>query len=250
MIRTLNIVLVMHQHRVRWSGSMPSNIRSRTRPSRRPRCSARSIGSRRTCRCSRPTGPFSTSPANVAPIVDRHVAELKLQPLTQDQFGDFSILPMRLKAPDTQRARHAVPVAQFGRRPDPADHRGVQLMVALDADSLPIAFEGARKTRGGLTRARIRWVIVVLALMFLRRRRPSDPARHGRPGHLHRRPSRATSSPRRGRRSSIATGSSSRSISACRRCLPSRAASSTSTRRRTASTPCCPTSMPTGCATG
>jgi hypothetical protein len=25
-----------------------------------------------------------------------------LQPQTQDQFGNFSILPMRLKAPDTQ----------------------------------------------------------------------------------------------------------------------------------------------------
>ena len=48
------------------------------------------------------------------------------------------------------------------------------------------------------------------------------------------RPSRAwsaTSSPRRVRRSSIATGSSWRSISACRRCSPSRAASSMSTRR-------------------
>jgi cell division protein FtsI (penicillin-binding protein 3) len=40
------------------------------------------------------------------------------------------------------------------------------LMVALDADSLPFAFEGERKLRRGLTRARIRWVIVVLVLMF------------------------------------------------------------------------------------
>ncbi len=39
-------------------------------------------------------------------------------------------------------------------------------MVALDADSLPIAFEGAQKLRRGLTRARIRWVIIVLLLMF------------------------------------------------------------------------------------
>lgn len=45
---------------------------------------------------------FLNQPANVAPIVDRHVAELNLKPLTQDQFGDFTTLPMRLKAPDSQ----------------------------------------------------------------------------------------------------------------------------------------------------
>jgi cell division protein FtsI (penicillin-binding protein 3) len=39
-------------------------------------------------------------------------------------------------------------------------------MVALDLDSMPIAVDGARKQRRGLTRARIRWVIVVLILMF------------------------------------------------------------------------------------
>jgi hypothetical protein len=44
---------------------------------------------------------FLNQPANVAPIVNRHVAELNLQTLNQSQFGDFSILPMRLKAPDT-----------------------------------------------------------------------------------------------------------------------------------------------------
>ncbi|HVY50237.1 MAG TPA: hypothetical protein VHA07_01610 [Devosia sp.] len=45
---------------------------------------------------------FLNQPANVAPIVNRHVAELNLQMLSQDQFGSFDILPMRLKAPDTQ----------------------------------------------------------------------------------------------------------------------------------------------------
>ena len=45
---------------------------------------------------------FLNQPANVAPIVNRHVAELDLQPLSQDQFGGIDILPMRLKAPDTQ----------------------------------------------------------------------------------------------------------------------------------------------------
>jgi hypothetical protein len=43
---------------------------------------------------------FLNQPANVAPIVVRHTAELKLQTLSQDQFGRFDVLPMRLKAPD------------------------------------------------------------------------------------------------------------------------------------------------------
>jgi hypothetical protein len=44
---------------------------------------------------------FLNQPANVAPIVTRHVAELNLQTLAQEQFGSFEALPMRLKAPDT-----------------------------------------------------------------------------------------------------------------------------------------------------
>jgi hypothetical protein len=43
---------------------------------------------------------FLNQPANVAPIVTRHVAELNLQPLAQDQFGRFDTLPMRMEAPD------------------------------------------------------------------------------------------------------------------------------------------------------
>jgi hypothetical protein len=43
---------------------------------------------------------FLNQPANVAPIVTRHVAELNLQTLAQDQFGGFDGLPMRMKAPD------------------------------------------------------------------------------------------------------------------------------------------------------
>jgi hypothetical protein len=43
---------------------------------------------------------FLNQPANVAPIVTRHVAELNLQPLAQEQFGRFDNLPMRMKAPD------------------------------------------------------------------------------------------------------------------------------------------------------
>jgi hypothetical protein len=44
---------------------------------------------------------FLNQPANVAPIVNRHVAELNLQALAQDQFGSFDALPMRMRAPDT-----------------------------------------------------------------------------------------------------------------------------------------------------
>lgn len=44
---------------------------------------------------------FLNQPANVGPIVTRHVAELNLQPLAQEQFGRFDGLPMRLKAPDS-----------------------------------------------------------------------------------------------------------------------------------------------------
>lgn len=44
---------------------------------------------------------FLNQPANVAPIVTRHVAELKLQSLAQEQFGRFDALPMRLAQPDS-----------------------------------------------------------------------------------------------------------------------------------------------------
>ncbi len=43
---------------------------------------------------------FLNQPANVAPVVTRHIAELNLQTLSQDQFGTFTDLPMRMKAPD------------------------------------------------------------------------------------------------------------------------------------------------------
>lgn len=44
---------------------------------------------------------FLNQPANVAPIVTRNVAELNLQPLAQEQFGSFDMLPMRLEEPDS-----------------------------------------------------------------------------------------------------------------------------------------------------
>ena len=43
---------------------------------------------------------FLNQPANVGPIVNRHVAALNLQTLAQDQFGSIDLIPMRLKAPD------------------------------------------------------------------------------------------------------------------------------------------------------
>jgi hypothetical protein len=44
---------------------------------------------------------FLNQPANVGPIVTRHLAELNLQTLAQDQFGRVDSLPMRMKAPDS-----------------------------------------------------------------------------------------------------------------------------------------------------
>lgn len=44
---------------------------------------------------------YLNQPSNVAPIITRHVAELNLQPLAQEQFGRIDILPMRLAAPDS-----------------------------------------------------------------------------------------------------------------------------------------------------
>jgi hypothetical protein len=44
---------------------------------------------------------FLNQPANVAPIVTRHIAELNLQTLAQEQFGRFETLPMRMQAPDS-----------------------------------------------------------------------------------------------------------------------------------------------------
>ena len=39
-------------------------------------------------------------------------------------------------------------------------------MAAITEGSVPIALEGARRARGNLTKARIRWVIVALVLVF------------------------------------------------------------------------------------
>ena len=44
---------------------------------------------------------FLNQPANVAPIVTRHIAELNLQALAQDQFGSFETLPLRMTVPDS-----------------------------------------------------------------------------------------------------------------------------------------------------
>jgi hypothetical protein len=44
---------------------------------------------------------FLNQPSNVAPIVTRHVVELNMQSLAQDQFGRFDALPMRMAQPDS-----------------------------------------------------------------------------------------------------------------------------------------------------
>jgi hypothetical protein len=44
---------------------------------------------------------YLNQPSNVAPIITRHVAELNLQPLAQEQFGRIDALPMRMVAPDS-----------------------------------------------------------------------------------------------------------------------------------------------------
>lgn len=44
---------------------------------------------------------YLNQPSNVAPIITRHVAELNLQPLAQEQFGRLDSLPMRMVAPDS-----------------------------------------------------------------------------------------------------------------------------------------------------
>ncbi len=43
---------------------------------------------------------YLNQPAHLGPIVMRNEAALNLQTLKQEQFGKFSAIPMRLKAPD------------------------------------------------------------------------------------------------------------------------------------------------------
>jgi hypothetical protein len=45
---------------------------------------------------------YLNQPSHIAPIVARHAEALGLVPIQQAQFGNFSDLPMRLAAPDTQ----------------------------------------------------------------------------------------------------------------------------------------------------
>jgi hypothetical protein len=40
-------------------------------------------------------------PGHIAPIVQRHSAELLIEPVKQEQFGSFAALPMRPAKPDT-----------------------------------------------------------------------------------------------------------------------------------------------------
>lgn len=45
---------------------------------------------------------YLNQPGHIAPIVTRHAEVLGLEPISQEQFGNFDGLPMRLAAPDTQ----------------------------------------------------------------------------------------------------------------------------------------------------
>src|SRR5690606_695923 len=63
-------------------------------------------------------------------------------------------------------ARLAVRGPRFRRRSYPAAHHGGPLMAATTEGSVQIALEGARKSRRSLTKARIRWVIAALVVIF------------------------------------------------------------------------------------
>jgi hypothetical protein len=45
---------------------------------------------------------YLNQPSHIAPIVERHVADLNLQPLKASQIGSFDLIPMRPPAPDAE----------------------------------------------------------------------------------------------------------------------------------------------------
>jgi hypothetical protein len=62
---------------------------------------------------------YLNQPGYIEPIVDRHLAELDLQPITQAQFGALGDLPMRPVQPDTAAMTALFSSLQSGV--DPAD---------------------------------------------------------------------------------------------------------------------------------
>jgi hypothetical protein len=62
---------------------------------------------------------YLNQPGYIQPIVERHLAELDLQPIAQSQFGSLSDIPMRPTQPDTQAMTALFQSLQSGV--DPAD---------------------------------------------------------------------------------------------------------------------------------
>jgi hypothetical protein len=62
---------------------------------------------------------YLNQPGYLQPIIDRHLAQLNLQPITQSQFGLLSDIPMRPVQPDTKAMTALFQSLQAGV--DPAD---------------------------------------------------------------------------------------------------------------------------------
>ena len=131
MIRTLNVILVVTSICRAGRRLCASNIRSGRRPARRRRSQRQIERQQADLSLLKADWAFLNQPANVAPIVTRHEAELNLQSLAQEQFGRFDTLPMRMKAPDIVALDSPVRIARCRRRSDPAAHHGGRVMAAL-----------------------------------------------------------------------------------------------------------------------
>jgi hypothetical protein len=62
---------------------------------------------------------YLNQPGYIQPIIDRHLAELNLQPIAQSQFGLLSDIPMRPVQPDTEAMTSLIKSLESGV--DPAD---------------------------------------------------------------------------------------------------------------------------------
>ncbi|HVW92379.1 MAG TPA: hypothetical protein VHB74_07205 [Devosia sp.] len=62
---------------------------------------------------------YLNQPGYIQPIIDRHLDQLKLQPIAQSQFGSLEDIPMRPVQPDTQAMTDLIKSLESGV--DPAD---------------------------------------------------------------------------------------------------------------------------------
>jgi hypothetical protein len=62
---------------------------------------------------------YLNQPGYIQPIIDRHLAQLNLQPIKQAQFGSLDDIPMRPVQPDTQAMTDLFKSLEAGV--DPAD---------------------------------------------------------------------------------------------------------------------------------